>query len=162
MNTKNEIISNKNFSVSIILITTLLAGTLDILAAFVNSYLRSGASPVVVLQFIASGILENSAFSGGPGTALLGLLLHFLITFIWTLIFFLVYPGIALSPKYKILVGLSYGILIWLVMNLIVLPLSNIPRISFQLMQVLIGISFIMLLVGLPISLMFYRYYKIK
>ena len=38
-----------------ILITTLIAGTLDILAAFIRSYVTDGVPPSTVLKYIASG-----------------------------------------------------------------------------------------------------------
>jgi uncharacterized membrane protein YagU involved in acid resistance len=146
----------------IIFWTMILAGSLDIAAAIINSNLRAGTSPVVVLQFIASGVLGRNAFSGGISTAVLGLIFHYLITFIWTFIFFVFYPKLNFSPKYKIPSGLLYGLIIWLIMNLIVLPLSNVPRIQSQVSQIIIGISFIMFLVGLPISLIFHKYYRNK
>jgi hypothetical protein len=142
--------------------TAVLAGTLDITAAIINSYLRTGTNPVVVLQFIASGVLSSEAFQGGLLTATLGLLLHYFITFSWTLIFFVFYPKLGLLPKYKNLSGLLYGVIIWLIMNLIILPVSNVPKISFGISQVILGVSFIMFLVGLPISLVYHIYYKYK
>lgn len=149
-------------SFRIILLSALLAGSLDICAAFINSHFRAGVNPIIVLQFIASGILGSSSFDGGYFTAFLGLLFHYFITFTWAFLFFTFYPKINLFKKIipnlknKILIGLSYGIFIWMVMNLIVLPLSNVPPITFRIPQVLIGISFIMLLVGLPVSLMYH------
>lgn len=145
------------FPFPVILRTALLAGTLDIAAAFLNSNLRSGTSPVIVLQFIASGILGDQSFSSGFLSASLGLLFHYFIAFSWTAVFFLVYPGLNLSPKFKILSGLVYGVIIWLIMNLIVVPLSNTPSFSPGVLQTILGLFFIMFLVGLPISLMFHK-----
>jgi hypothetical protein len=153
-------IRTKKTSYRIIFWTAMLAGTLDIAAAILNSYLRSGTSPIVVLQYIASGVLGNGAFDGGFFTASLGLIFHYFIAFSWTFIFFFVYPKINFSSKYKILVGLAYGVIIWLIMNLIILPLSNAPSIPFQLSQVVLGISFLMLFIGLPISIIYHSYYK--
>ena len=142
-------IKTKRIPYRIIFWTAILAGTLDIAAAMINSNLRTGTGPITVLQFIASGVLGREAFSGGLLTAFSSLVFHYFIAFIWTLIFFIIYPGFNLSPKYKIIAGLSYVILIWLIMNLVVLPLSNIPQIPFQFSQVLPGLSFIMFLVGI-------------
>src|SRR5471030_331245 len=58
----------------------LIAGTLDILAAFLNLH-RVGVAPERVLQGIASGLLGRSSFRGGMATAALGLFCHFLIAF---------------------------------------------------------------------------------
>lgn len=150
----------KRIPYRIIFWTAVLTGTLDIAAAFINSYFRSGTNPVVVLQFIASGLLGTGAFNGGLSTALLGLIFHFLIAFIWTLIFFILFPKMNFPPRYMLISGLSYGIIIWIVMNLIVLPLSNAPPVPFKLMQTIIGIGFIMFLIGLPISVVYHKFYK--
>ena len=152
--------TDRRTSLKLILWTALLVGTLDICAAFLNSYLSSGVSPAGVLKFIASGAFGRQAFEGGILIASLGLLFHFVFAFSWTLIFFIVFPKIKFHHKYKIPVGIGYGILIWLIMNLIILPLSNTPKLSPQFPQILLSISFIMFLVGLPISLIFYKFDK--
>src|SRR2546423_3357474 len=59
----------------------LIAGTLDITYAIVFSYLRSGTSPVVILQSVASGLLGKVSFNGGVSTAAPGPFLHFLLAF---------------------------------------------------------------------------------
>jgi len=56
----------------------LLAGVLDITAAFVT-WVPQGVPPVRILQGIASGLLGPQAFKEGIQTALLGGALHFLI-----------------------------------------------------------------------------------
>ena len=156
MNTQISSTKNK-LPVGLIIWTAILAGTLDICAAFINSYLRSGVSPLAVLRFIASGLLGDQAFNGGLLIAILGLLIHFFIAFSWTLIFFFAYPKLKIKNKHKILTGLIYGIIIWLIMNLIVLPVSNTPAFKQSFSQILLGVSFIMFLIGLPISLIFHK-----
>jgi len=135
----------------------LIAGTLDILAAFVNSGLR-GVSPTRVLQAIASGLLGADSFKGGFATAALGLVLHFFIATTATAVYY------AASRKLKVLVdqaivcGLAYGIPVYLVMNLVVLPLSAVPfKISYALGNVVTDASILMLCVGLPIALVVRR-----
>lgn len=146
-----------------ILLTGLVAGTLDILAAFANAYLSNAVSPIRVLQFIASGLLGKNAFEGGLTTAGLGLLLHFIIAFSWTILFFFLYPKIKQILTNPIITGLVYGLIIWLIMNLAVLPMSNINKQPFSLnWQTFIGIGILMLFVGLPISIMVNRYYSNK
>ena len=146
-----------------ILLTGLVAGTLDILAAFANAYLSNAVSPIRVLQFIASGLLGKNAFEGGLTTAGLGLLLHFIIAFSWTILFFFLYPKIKQILTNPIITGLVYGLIIWLIMNLAVLPMSNINKQPFSLnWQTFIGIGILMLFVVLPISIMVNRYYSNK
>ncbi len=146
----------------IIFWTALIAGTLDILSAIVNTYIRAGIGPDRVFKFIASGVFGDSAFSGGAGMVIAGIIFHYSIASIWTIIFFTIYPKLGIKNINKYLVGLLYGILVWLIMNLIVVPLSNAPHISFTLKGVLLGAAFLIFFIGTPISLMYHKYYSIS
>ena len=95
----------------------LLAGTLDILCASVQFYIRTGKNPAAVLKFIASGIFGKAAITGGTEMALLGLLFHFIIAFTWTIIFFFFYPQISHIAKSKMIAGLLYGLFIYTIMT---------------------------------------------
>lgn len=150
--------TNKNNLITSILLATFLTGTLDGLAAVINTYLKTGRGPDLVFKFIASGVIGSNAFSGGVVILIIGILFHYLIAFIWTLLYFLVYPKLKISASHKIISGIIYGVLIWLVMNLIVLPISNTPPIKFQFWNTVLGISYIMFLVGLPISIIYHKY----
>lgn len=143
------------------LYTGLLAGTLDILAAFTHAFVANETTPIRVLQFIASKAVGPDAFSGGLPMALLGLFFHFIIAFSWTALFFLLYPRIKLLSKNKIIVGLGYGVVVWLMMNLVVLPIVNGAFQPFQLQSV-IGIVILMACIGLPISWRADKYYSGK
>ncbi len=78
-------------SLKTILISGLLVGTLDILSAFVDVYISSGKNSLVVLNYIASAAIGKTAFAGGVGIQLLGLLFHFIIAFLFTVLFFWLY-----------------------------------------------------------------------
>ncbi len=71
----------------LVLLSGLLVGTLDILSAFVDFFIATGKSPVIVLKFIASGICGKTAMTGATCMAVIGLLLHYLIAFAFTVIF---------------------------------------------------------------------------
>ena len=78
---------------TVIVITGLLAGTLDILAAVIRYTIRTGNSPVRLLEFIASAVFgREEAFSGNAMMGIWGLFFHYLIAFTWTIVFFLAYP----------------------------------------------------------------------
>lgn len=147
--------------VGIILQAGLIAGTLDILAAFTNAYLSSGVSPLAVLRYVASGVFGNTAFSGGMPMAAAGLLIHFLIATAWAALFYLLYPIIRKISTNWIINGLVYGIVVWLIMNLVMLPLSNTPvgPVKFS-PQAFIGMGILMLCIGLPISWIVQRSYN--
>ena len=104
------------------LISGAIAGILDIgLAAGINL-----VSPVIVLKAIASGLLGPPAFSGGVGTITLGLLLQILMSVVIALIYVVAADRVA-GFDHPWAGGSFYGLIIFLVMNLVVVPLSAYP-----------------------------------
>lgn len=152
--------SKTNSALKSILIAGLVAGLLDITAAIISFYLNQHQPPTRMFQFIASGVLGRPAFTGGIGTAALGLLFHFLIAYIFTIIFYFWFPRLRLLSKNRFIIGLVYGVIVWTIMNFVVLPLSNAPATKFEAKGAVIGLLIIMFCVGLPISLFAYRHYS--
>ena len=114
-----------------------------------------GTPFIVVLQYIASGALGVSAFEGGTGTALLGVLLHLVISFVIAAVFILSADRIPLLRRYVIAGALVYGFGVWVVMNLIVLPLSAAPPVPPPTVPWLIeAIAEHVLFVGLPLGIL--------
>jgi hypothetical protein len=112
------------FSVVRALVTgTLIVGVLDILDAFIFFGLR-GARPIGILQSIASGVLGRAAYQGGMRTALLGLLLHFFIAFAVVATYLAATRIVPSLNRRPWIYGLLYGVVVYAVMNLIVIPLS--------------------------------------
>jgi hypothetical protein len=135
-----------------ILSATLIAGSLDIIAAFISSYAR-GTHPIKVLYFIASGVFSKDiAYNNGVGMAALGLSFHYLIAFLFTLFLFFVYPSLKSFLKNKFLIGVLYGIFVWAVMNKIVVPLSNTPSFTPTTQSMIIGCSILIFCIGIPIA----------
>ncbi|HEY5823802.1 MAG TPA: hypothetical protein VIT44_05535 [Cyclobacteriaceae bacterium] len=142
-----------------IILTGLLAGTLDAFAAIVVSQ----ASPAAVFKFIASGAFgAGKAFSGGDIMIVWGVIFHYFIALSWTLLFFFMYPALPWMRKNKYIAGLLYGIFVWIIMNRVVIPLSEIPQRPFNLKGALTGMSILMVAIGLPISILTHRYYLRK
>ena len=103
--------------ISAIVWAGLLAGTLDIISACAYFSIRTGQDPIIVLRFVASAAIGPDAMTGGWLMALLGLFFHFIIALSWSTFFFLIYR---MLPKGNwIVYGLSYGMVVWLIMNLI-------------------------------------------
>jgi hypothetical protein len=148
-----------NNLIKAILSAGLVAGTLDISAATIQTLLNGG-DPLKMLQFVASGVFGKEAFSGGLPYSILGLIFHYIIAFIWTVIFFLVFPRIKLLSKSRLLTGLGYGLFVWFIMNRVVLPLSNISPRPFNLNQAIIGMTILIIAIGLPLSFMAGKYYS--
>jgi hypothetical protein len=104
---------------------TLAVGVLDILDAFIFFGLK-GVAPTRILQAIAAGVLgREAAVAGGLATAALGLVLHFVIACGIVSAYMLVsrrVPALARSPW---VFGPMYGVLVFFIMQLVVLPLSR-------------------------------------
>lgn len=145
-----------------ILLAGLIAGTLDLLAACISTWLRSGVGPIRVSQFIASGVLGQAAFTGGAGAAVLGVACHFLIATGAAAVFYAASRKLRFLFEWPIPMGLLYGVAVYLFMNFIVVPLSRVtpPRAAPPLSARAIQMLIIMFCVGLPIALAVRRFSK--
>ena len=138
----------------------LIAGVMDLTAAFVTSGLR-GVGPIRIMQSIASGLLGADAFKGGFKTAALGVVLHFLIATVATSVYYAASRKLGLLVRQAIVCGILYGVAVYLFMYLIVLPNSAVPfKISRTLSAVATGLAIHIICVGLPISLAVRRFSK--
>lgn len=138
----------------------LLVGALDILSALLYYYIRTQKNPLNVFTFIASGVFGKKAFAAGSSMLIWGAVFHFIIALSFTLLFFLVYPVLIKFLKSKVLFGILYGVFIWVVMNLLVLPLTNAPALSMSAKQIIIGSLILITMIGLPLSFIAGKYYS--
>jgi hypothetical protein len=110
------------------------------------------------LQYISSGILGNSAFEGGIATALLGVLIHLVVSFAIAGVFVLSADRIPLLRRYALPGALLYGFGAFIVMNLIVVPLSAAPPLPAPTLPQLIEMVIEhILVIGLPLGLLVRR-----
>ncbi len=151
-----------NSLVNSVITAGLLTGTLDITAASLQYFERTGKGPGNVLRFIASGVFGTKAFAGGMAMAAWGLLLHYIIAFLFTIAFFLLYPTISLLKINRVVAGILYGVLVWAVMNLLVLPASLAPPIPFHTGRALVAAGILVACIGLPLSYLANKYYLYK
>jgi hypothetical protein len=140
-----------------ILRTGLIAGTLDIIAAFIWNY---KVNPALILKFIASGDLGKSAFNGGLGIALLGLFFHYVIAFSFSAVLFILYPRLLTLVRSKYVVAVIFGLVTWLITNLVIVPLSQIGWRPAKFDVMLTGFGILIITIGLPVVIMADRYYK--
>lgn len=71
-----------------VLLTTLVAGTLDIISAHVDQTIRTGSFPGKMFYAIAGAAIGmKNAFTSGPAIILLGVFIHYFISFSFTLFF---------------------------------------------------------------------------
>jgi hypothetical protein len=145
-----------------VLVAGLLVGTFDILAAFTSFFLSTGKNPLLILKAIASGLLGPAAFAGGGGTLLLGLGLHFCIALAFTAFFFWLYPRVGFLARNKVTAAVLYGVFIWVVMNLLVLPLSLVAARPFQPLPALREGLILVGMIGVPLAFLAGRHFDAK
>ena len=110
------------------------------------------------LQFVASGIMGDAAFTGGLATALLGLVLDFIMITIMAGVFILCVDRNPILRRNIIVGSILYGFGVFIVMNLIVLPLSAAPALPAPPLWLRIELVLQhILLIGLPLGLLVRR-----
>lgn len=145
-----------------ILSSGLIAGTFDIVAAItVYAIILEKATGIKILQSIASGIFKKEAYTGGSLMALCGLALHYLIALSFAWFYFMIYPYLPILRKSVVLSAFLYGIFVWIIMNLIVLPIvfPILPEkhLDFPL---LLSILILIFCIGLPIAIITNKHYS--
>ena len=129
-----------------ILVGGFIAGLLDLTCAYI-SY------GVHMPRGIARGLVGSVAFQGGIGYYILGIALHFFIALSAAAVYYGASLRLKFLEEYPFVCGLFYGIAIFLVMNLIVLPLSAIhAKGPFTMRGLDQGLLVHMFLIGLPIA----------
>ncbi len=127
----------------------LIAGVLDIIAAFINSGVR-GVGPLRVLRGIASGLLGAEAAKGGLAAAALGVVLHFFIATTATAVYYFASRKLELLVQQAVVCGIIYSVAVYSFMNSAVVPLSAFP---YKIPYNVIGLLIHIFCVGLPIAL---------
>ena len=141
-------------AVPAIFVGGLIAGALDLTAAFL---IYGMGAP----RGIAGGLLGRAALQGGAGTYALGVLLHFFIACSAAAIYYAASRVLGFMTEYAVVCGVLYGIAVFLVMNLIVLPLSALHlKGPYQLRGLIQGLLIHMICIGLPIALSVKRFSK--
>ena len=131
----------------------IVAGTLDILYAWLFWMLKAGVPMQRILQSVAAGLLGSSSFEGGNGTAALGLALHYFIATTMSATYYGVSRSWPVLARRPLLCGAAYGLLLYGIMNYIVLPLSAAGPGSRDPVWVTLSIAVHIVLVGVPIAL---------
>ena len=135
----------------------LVVGILDLLFAFTFYGLILGAPALRIFQSVAAGVLGRTAANeGGVGTFLLGILLHFVVATCIATVYYLASRALPILIRYAVVSGLIYGMIAYLGMKFLVVPLSAIgqrgrlPRLPIFLTEI-VGHA---LLVGLPLAML--------
>lgn len=112
-----------------------------------------GMAPQQLLQAIASGWFGQAAFDGGSNTAAIGFASHFGIALVVAALFSALATRIPMLLRRPFVAGIALGIATFLVMRLVVLPLSAFPF-PVKLFTVSAGCDLLshMFLFGVPIA----------
>ncbi len=133
----------------------LVAGLLDISDAIITWGLR-GVPAGRILQSVASGLLGRASYDFGFATMALGTFLHFFIATGAAATYVAASAKLPVLARRAVPCGLAFGVLVYLFMNYVVLPLSAFPGRSsaFAWPAFLHGVIGHAFLVGLPIALL--------
>jgi uncharacterized membrane protein YagU involved in acid resistance len=103
----------------------LVAGALDLTFAFVF-YGLQGAAPGRILQGIASGILGKASFQMGAASVALGAFCHFFTSVCAAFVYYFASGRFAFLTRHIVISGAVFGVLVFLTMHFVVIPLSAI------------------------------------
>jgi hypothetical protein len=131
----------------------LVVGILDGLFALIYYGLYLGIPMLRVFQSVASGVLGQSAFEGEVKTFLLGVGLHFVVAFCIAAVYYLASLKLPVLIRQAVICGLVYGVIAYLGMNYVIIPLSAVPPRRFNLPVFLTALIGHIFLVGLPLGL---------
>lgn len=141
-----------NIFSSITLKTGLLVGTLDITAACIQFFFKTGKGPELVLRYIASGAFGKDAFTGSNSMIFWGLFFHYFIAMSFAFFFFWLAKTFPVILKVKLLTAVLYGAFMWCVTQFLVIPSSKIPAPTPTLIGAVIAISILTICIGIPLA----------
>jgi hypothetical protein len=139
---------------SAVLVGGFTVAVLDITDAFIFFGIRSGTSPERILKGIAAGFLGKAASTGGVGTAVVGAFSHLLIATMIVFVYNVASARITVLARQPFVFGPIYGVVAYVVMNRVVIPLSAIATTPHPALPVLLnGLAIHIFGVGIPAAL---------
>lgn len=147
-----------------IVTATLVAGTLDIVSAFVFAGM-AGVGVLPVLRYVASGPFGDAVRQGGIGWAMVGLAVHFAIMAVMVAVYMIAARRLPALLRHPIVAGLAYGLLLWAIMYYVVKglrwPEAPLPHeAATPLWSIGNQLFSHCILVGLPIALIAARHFR--
>lgn len=129
-----------------------IAGVLDILYAII-SWQLNGKSALWVLQSVAMGWYGRASSQMGWASGAVGLASHFAILLVAAALYGAAWRHVDWMRTRWVLCGALFGVLVYLFMNWVVIPLSAAPfRTPLTLSNLGWGFTSHALLVGVPIA----------
>ena len=141
-----------------IAIATAISGTLDILLAIILTVLF-GREIGAMLRYVGSGPFPQ-ATDMGAGGAILGLIVHYALMAVMAAVLM---AFVRHRPRFldtPILLGVIYGLITYVVMNLIVVPVRFDAPLPPKPLSIATQLFAHICLVGIPMALVAARYLK--
>ena len=145
--------------------TWLIIGVAGLTAALLDAMgaiIFLGARPAMLFKFIAMGVFGKSAMQGGKEMIVWGLIFHIIIATAWAFLFVLLWKRFPFIRRNIPATVILYGLLIWVVMNVVILPLSKVPGGPITFSSFWRGALILIVAVSLPIALITRRTLGIK
>ena len=149
----DRLITRRPRAFETILYGGLIVAILDGLFAFVFYGLILGVKPLRIFQSVAAGLLGRASYDGGISSFLFGVLLHFVVAIGIAAVYYVASLKLPVLIHRAVVCGLIYGLIAYLVMNYVVIPLSAIGYRPTTLRVFLPAFIAHALLVGLPVAL---------
>ena len=141
-----------------IAIATAISGSLDILFAMILT-LAFGRQISGMLRYVGSGPFPQAMDMGATG-AILGLVVHFaLMAIMATVLMFYLRANPAQLDK-AVMVGVVYGLLTYVVMNLLVVPVRFGTPLPPKTLSIVTQLFAHICLVGIPMALIAKKYLR--
>ena len=138
----------------IILLTGLAAGLLDGIAAVLLFLARGNKNPALLFRYIASAVYGKAAFGEGALMVVAGIVLHFMIAGTFVAVYFGLCHFLPWLRSYPLAGAFGYGLLVWVIMNLGVVPLSRAAPRPFSLFFAVVNMLILVATIGLPAGYM--------
>ena len=136
----------KSSAMQAIAVGGLVGGSLDLLQACIKF---GWDIPLA----IAGGVLGKKAFGGGPGTYILGVLLHYFIATTAAATYYAASRRLTYLRESWVVCGLFFGAAVDTFMRLVVLPLSALHgRGPYEWKDLVMGLVAHSIVIGLPIA----------
>lgn len=131
---------------------TVVAGVVAGVTNLVAAAAIFGGPMMHGFQMIASGLLGEQAFSGGITAAILGAALHFAISIAAAALYLWAALRHCALTRHWLVSGVVFGVLAYLVMNVVVVPLSNAANPDFSPGMIVKELLAHTVLFGVPIA----------
>lgn len=136
-----------------------IVGVIDLLYAIL---VYSPHRPILIPQTIASGVLGMKSYDGGAQTAVLGVILHFVIALGAATVYYVASGKLQFLLDHPVISGLVFGALVYFFMHYVVLPLSAAPHRHMPFIYKACEFVEHWFCVGLPIALSVRHYSRVQ